>query len=141
VIGARAKIRTRFRVRYRLTPINSHQEQIVVTFREERGVTITPLAGIALGAVAFIVAGVRGPSIPPEGDLMKPATFDVAVGVFILSLVPWLNVSGFSETARRRWRTWMVGLLIYAFGIETIQQFRGIDPRFSKVEPGGQISG
>jgi hypothetical protein len=115
--------------------------QIVETFREERGVTITTLAGIALGAVALIVAGVRGPSIPPEGDLMKVATFDVAVGLFVLSLVPWLSVSGFSDTARRRWRTWMVGLLIYAFGIETIQQFRGIDPRFSQAEPGSQILG
>lgn len=115
--------------------------QIVATFREERGVTITTLAGIALGGIAFIVAGVHGPSIAPEGDLMKPATFDVAVGLFVLSLVPWLPVSGFSEAARQRWRRWMVGLLIYAFGIETIQQFRGIDPRFSQAEPGSQIFG
>ncbi len=115
--------------------------QIVATFREERGVTMTTLAGIVLGGVAFVVAGVRGPSIPPEGDLMKPATFDVAVGLFVLSLVPWLSVSGFSAAAHRRWRKWMVGLLIYVFGIETIQQFRGIDPRFSQAEPGSQIFG
>ncbi|MBI2189510.1 MAG: DUF4281 domain-containing protein [Acidobacteria bacterium] len=115
--------------------------QIVASFREERGVTMTALAGVALGGLAFIVAGLRGPEVPPEGDLMKPASFDVAVGLFILSLVPWLPGSGFSEAARRRWRTWMIGLLIYAFGTETVQQFRGIDPRFSRAEPASQILG
>jgi hypothetical protein len=115
--------------------------QIAAAFREERGVTLTALAGIALGGLVFIVAAWRGPEVPPEGDLMKPASFDVAVGLFILSLVPWLQASGFSDAARRRWRTWMVGLLIYAFGIETIQQFRGIDPRFSQVEPLSQVFG
>jgi hypothetical protein len=116
-------------------------QQIAAAFREERGITTTALGGMVLGGIAFIVAGIRGPSIPPEGDLMKPATFDVAVGLFVLSLVPWLSVSGLSAAARRRWRTWMIGLLIYAFGIETIQQFRGIDPRFSHAEPASQILG
>jgi len=115
--------------------------QILATYREERGVTAVALAGIALGGIAFIAAGLRGAEVPPEGDLMKPATFDVAVGLFILSLVPWLPVSGFAEVARRRWRQWMIGLGIYAFGIETIQQFRGIDPRFSQAEPASQIFG
>jgi hypothetical protein len=115
--------------------------QILAAYREERGVTAVALAGIALGGIAFIAAGLRGAGVPPEGDLMKPATFDVAVGLFLVSLVPWLPVSGFSEAARRRWRLWMMGLGIYAFGIETIQQFRGIDPRFSQAEPGSQVLG
>jgi hypothetical protein len=115
--------------------------QILARYREERGVTAVALAGILLGGIALVAAGLRGPEVPPEGDLMKPASFDVAVGLFILSLIPWLPVSGFSDAARRRWRGWMIGLLIYAFGIETIQQFRGIDPRFSQAEPGSQIFG
>jgi hypothetical protein len=115
--------------------------QILASFVEERWVTAVALAGVALGLVIAIVIAIRGALIPPEGDLMKPATFDVAVGLFILSLVPWLPVSGFSDVARRRWRMWMVGLLIYAFAIETIQQFRGIDPRFSHAEPISQIFG
>jgi hypothetical protein len=115
--------------------------QILATYREERGVTAVALAGLALGAVALLAAGLRGAEVPPEGDLMKPATFDVAVGLFMLSLIPWLPVSGFEETARRRWRLWMIGLGIYAFAVETIQQFRGIDPRFSQAEPASQILG
>jgi hypothetical protein len=115
--------------------------QIVAVYHEERGLTTTALAGIALGGIAFIAAGLRGPEVPPEGDLMKPASFDVAVGLFVLSLIPWLPVSGFSDATRRRWRRWMIGLLVYSFGIETIQQFRGIDPRFSQAEPVSQIFG
>lgn len=115
--------------------------QILFSYREERGLTATALVGVGLGLVALVVAGLRGSIVPPEGDLMKPATFDLAVGIFLLSLIPWLPVSGFSEAARRRWRGWMIGLALYAFAIETVQQFRGIDPRFSRAEPASQILG
>ena len=115
--------------------------QMLSTFREERGVTAVALVGIGLGLLTLVVAAIRGPVIAPEGDLMKPATFDLALGIFILSLIPWLPVSGFSDAARRRWRSWMMGLGLYAFAIETVQQFRGIDPRFSRAEPASQAFG
>jgi hypothetical protein len=116
-------------------------KQILSAFREEPGMTGVALFGIALGALMLLIAAVRGPLVPPEGDLMKPATFDLAVGFFILSLIPWLPTSGFGAAARRRWRRWMIGLVLYAFAIETIQQLRGIDPRFSQVEPISQLFG
>jgi hypothetical protein len=112
--------------------------QIANSYREERALTLTSLGGVALGAIILAIVFVRGPIVEPEGDLMKPATFNLAVGIFILSLIPWLPVSGFTDTGRRLWRRWMVAMLIYAFGIETIQQFRGIDPRFSLAEPASQ---
>ena len=115
--------------------------QILATFREERSVTAVALLGVGLGLAVLVIAGVRGPVIAPEGNLMKPATFDFAVGLFVLSLVPWLPASGFSAAARQRWRRWMTGLLLFAFASETIQQFRGIDPRFSRVEPASQLLG
>jgi hypothetical protein len=115
--------------------------QILSTFREERGVTAVALFGIGLGLVTLVIAAIRGAIVEPEGDLMKPATFDLAVGIFILTLIPWLPVSGFTDVARRRWRRWMIRLGLYAFAIETVQQFRGIDPRFSRAEPASQIFG
>src|SRR6185503_8698505 len=54
--------------------------------------------------------------------------------------IPWLPAA-FGETGRRRWRFWMTLLLVYAFGIETVQQLRGIDPRFSQAEPASQLLG
>jgi hypothetical protein len=115
--------------------------QIAAAFRAERAVTAVALLGIGLGILTLALAAVRGPIVEPEGDLMKPATFDLAVGIFILSLVPWLPASGFTDVARRRWRRWMVGLALYAFAIETVQQLRGIDPRFTQVEPASQALG
>ena len=126
------------------TPVSGRAptiRQIVAAYREERGLTATALFGIALGIVALLVIAVRGSIVPPEGDLMKPASFDIAVGIYVLSLIPWLPASGFSPAARSRWRHWSIGLLLYSFSIETIQQFRGIDPRFSRVEPASQIFG
>lgn len=114
---------------------------ILESYREERRVAGVSCAGVALGTLMLILIAVRGSaSVSPEGDLMKPATFDVAVGLFILSLIPWLPAA-FGETGRRRWRFWMTLLLIYAFGIETVQQLRGIDPRFSQAEPASQLFG
>ena len=115
--------------------------QIANVFREERALTLTALGGVAIGAIVLAIALVRGPIVAPEGDLMKPATFDLAVGIFILSLIPWLPASGFTDAGRRLWRRWMIAMLIYSFGIETVQQFRGIDPRFSLAEPQSQIFG
>ncbi len=115
--------------------------KIATVFREERGLTLTALSGVALGAIVLAIAFIRGPIVEPEGDLMKPATFNLAVGIFILSLIPWLPASGFTDAGRRLWRKWMIAMLIYSFGIETIQQLRGIDPRFSLAEPQSQIFG
>ncbi len=115
--------------------------QILQTYGDERGLTATALVGVGLGLVAVLVTALRGRAVPPEGDLMRAATFDLAVGLFMLSLIPWLPVSGFSTAARRRWRAWSIGLSLYAFVTETIQQFRGIDPRFSQAEPVSQVFG
>jgi hypothetical protein len=71
---------------------------------------------------------------------MKAATFDLAVGIFILSMIPWLPAA-FGDRARQRWSRWMIGLGLFAFAVETIQQFRGIDPRFSQAEPASQLLG
>lgn len=64
---------------------------IFAAYRENWSVTLVALAGVALGILSLLPIAVRGSAIvPPEGDLMKPATFDLAVGIFILSLIPWL---------------------------------------------------
>jgi len=101
------------------------------------------VVGISLGIFCLAVMALRGGApIPPEGDLQKPATFDIAVGIYLLTLALLLPSAGFSERGRKRWVAWNVGLFAYAFGIENIQIFRGLDPRFSRVAgPLDQILG
>lgn len=110
---------------------------------DNQALTIMGAVGILLGLFCLAVMAVRqGAPIPPEGDLHKAASFDVAVGIYLLTLALLLPSAGFSERGKRRWVAWNVGLFAYAFGIENIQIFRGLDPRFSRVAgPIDQILG
>jgi hypothetical protein len=100
-------------------------------------------AGIVLGLICLAVLAARhGVPIPPEGDLHKPASFDIAVGIYLLTVTLLLPSAGFSERGKKRWARWNVALFTYGYTIETVQIFRGLDPRFSKHgTPWDQIAG
>jgi len=90
--------------------------------------------GIVLGLICVAVMMARGGRpIPPEGDLTKAASFDAAIGIYAITLALLLPSSGFSEKGRRRWMWWQIALMVYSYTIETVQIFRGVDPRFSHV--------
>jgi hypothetical protein len=110
---------------------------------ENRPLALMGLLGIVLGLICLAVLAARGGApIPPEGDLTKSASFDIAVGIYLLTVTLLVSEAGFSDRGRRRWLWWNIGLVTYAYSIETIQIFRGIDPRFSKVgTPIDQIAG
>jgi hypothetical protein len=98
-------------------------------YARERPLFWTGMLGIALGALCFAGMAFHGVIVEPEGSLYKAATFDIAVGIFLLTLgliariadVGWL------------WRGTLIGLALFGYGVETIQIFRGYDPRFSRV--------
>jgi hypothetical protein len=71
----------------------------------------------------------HGVIVEPEGNLYKAASFDIAVGLFLLTLALIAKVAGVG----RGWRFTLVGLTLFGYGVETIQIFRGYDPRFSRV--------
>jgi hypothetical protein len=110
---------------------------------ENRAFTALGAVGILLGLVCLAVMALRrGVPIPPEGDLQKPASFDTAVGIYLLTLALLLPSAGFSERGRRRWVRWSIVVFGYAYLIENVQTFRGFDPRFSRVAgPIDQILG
>jgi hypothetical protein len=105
---------------------------------ENRALTALGAVGIFLGLFCLSVMALRhGAPIPPEGDLQKPASFDIAVGIYLLTLGLLLPSAGFSERGRRRWVRWSIVAFGYAYIIENVQTFRGLDPRFSRV--GGPV--
>ena len=110
---------------------------------ESRPLVVMGVIGIILGLVCTLVFVIRGGApIPPEGEVTKAASFDIAIGIYIITLALLLPEAHFSERGRRRWIWWNVGLLTYAYAIETVQILRGVDPRFSKVAtPFEQILG
>jgi hypothetical protein len=96
-------------------------------------VTAMGVIGLALAGVCAVAAALRGAEIPPEGNLLETASFDGAVGFFLLTLVVLAASAHWTPRGRRRWVAWLAGLAAYSYTIETVQAFRGVDPRFSQV--------
>ena len=91
-------------------------------------------AGIILGLIVSAVWVARGGEpIPPEGELGKAITFNIGVGIYLLTIALILPTAGFSEKTRRRWTFWAAAIFAYSYSLETIQTLRGIDPRFTRV--------
>ena len=59
--------------------------------------------------------------------------FDVAVGIYLLTLVLMVPLARFSRGGLWTWRISLALLSLYAFGMENVQIARGIDPRFTEV--------
>ncbi len=108
-----------------------------------RTLLVLGLVGLALAAACTVVAIFRGGlAIGAEGDLSKAITFDGAVGLYLLTLGFFVPLAGFTAQGLRRWLGWSIGIFAYAYGLETIQTLRGLDPRFTKVgSPVDQILG
>ncbi|HJS75730.1 MAG TPA: hypothetical protein VJ921_15665 [Vicinamibacteria bacterium] len=93
----------------------------------------TGMLGIALGLICIVGMAFHGVIVEPEGNLYKAASFDIAVGLYLLTLALITKIAAFTPQGLRRFRRVLIGLALYGYAVETIQIFRGFDPRFSKV--------
>ena len=92
------------------------------------------LLGIVLGIGCAVAIVVRGSElVGAEGHLRKAMAFDVAVGIYLLTLILLLPLARFSRRGLAAWRVSMTLLTLYAFAMENVQIARGIDPRFTQV--------
>jgi hypothetical protein len=106
----------------------------LAVFRRERAVTAVALLGIVLGLGCAAAIGIRGSElVGTEGHLRKAMSFDIAVGIYLLTLVMLMPLARFSPHGRTAWRVAQVALVLFAFGMENVQIARGIDPRFTRV--------
>jgi hypothetical protein len=103
----------------------------------EPGLVAVGVAGIALALLCLVAVAVRGRFIPPEGKMLDAATFCFGVGVFTLTVALLLPLAGYSPPARRRWRRAYYVFAVYGLVLESVQAFRGLDPRFT--EEGGPV--
>ena len=84
-------------------------------YSHERPLFWTGVLGIALGAVCFFGMAFHGVIVEPEGNLYKAATFDIAVGLFLLTLALIARISDVGP----RWRWTLIGLALFDYGVET----------------------
>jgi hypothetical protein len=116
---------------------------VAALLHRERALTLIALLGFALAGVTALVAAIHGDwLLEPEGRLKEALRFDLAIGIYTLTLALLLPLAGMSPAGQRRWRGWAIGLTIFAYLMENVQSWRGLDPRFSKVAgPVDQILG
>ena len=102
----------------------------------EPGLCAVGAAGLVLAVVCLVGVAVEGATIPPEGKLLDAATFCFGVGVFTFTIALLLPLAGYPPAARRRWRRAFYIFPVYGLVLESVQAFRGIDPRFTEEGSG-----
>jgi hypothetical protein len=107
-------------------------EPSVKLFEGERALIITGLIGFLLSAGISIFIFFNDPIIAPEGNMRDAFSFNAAIGMFILSIAAILPLSRFGARKRKVVRWLFIFASIYSYTIETLQNFRGLNPRFSR---------
>lgn len=106
-------------------------------FAREPSLVSVGAAGLLLSCLCLVAVGVRGTFIPPEGKMLDAVRFTFGVGLFTLTMALLLPLAGYSSRARRRWLWGYLVFAGYGLAVESIQSFRGLDPRFP--EAGGPL--
>ncbi len=99
-------------------------------FKQEKSLIVAGLLGFLLAGICGIWVLIYGGPVAPEGNIGKAFSFNAALGIFLLSTAAILPFSGMG-TRSKAWFRWSYILLaLYSYFAETVQNFRGVDPRF-----------
>jgi hypothetical protein len=107
-------------------------EATVKLFEGERALVIIGIFGFILSAGIAIYMFFRGSIILPEGNVKDAFSFNAAIGTYILSIAAILPLTRFNTARRKAVRGLFIFTSLYSYTIETVQNFRGISPRFSR---------
>lgn len=108
-------------------------KKAAVTFFEgEKWLVLTGLLGFLLAAICGVWVLLHGGPVSPDGDVMKAFSFNAALGLFLLSTAAIMPFTALGKISREIFRWSYIFLALYSYGAETVQNFRGIDPRFVK---------
>jgi hypothetical protein len=114
-------------------------EPVVKLFEGEKELVLTGLIGFILAGSIAMYIFFKGPIIAPEGNMKDAFSFNTALGMFILSIAAILPLATFTKRKRKAIRSLFISTSLYSYTIETLQNFRGISPRFSRVGTGIDI--
>lgn len=102
-------------------------------FEGEKWLIYTGILGFLLAAVCGGYVLLHGAVVLPEGNVRNAFSFNAAIGMFILSIAAFMPLTGLPEKKRARLRWWFIWITLIGYGIETVQHFRGINPRYSEA--------
>ncbi|MDF2962021.1 MAG: hypothetical protein K0S39_3756 [Paenibacillus sp.] len=101
-------------------------------FKGEGLLVLTGLIGLGLAAGIAIYIAMYGSVILPEGNAESAFSFNAALGLFTLSMAAIFPLAGLQQRNRAMVRRFFIAAALLAYALETIQHFRGINPRFSQ---------
>jgi hypothetical protein len=101
-------------------------------FEGEKWLVMTGLLGFLLAGICAFWVMLYGGEVSPKGDVSKAFSFNAALGIFLLSTAAIAPLSGMGLMSRAIFRWSYILLALYSYGAETIQNFRGVNPRFVK---------
>lgn len=104
----------------------------VKLFEGERALVFTGIFGFILSAGIAVYMFFQGAIILPEGNLKDAFSFNAAIGIYILSIAAILPLTSLNTKKRKIVRWVFIITSFYCYTIETMQNFRGIIPRFSR---------
>lgn len=93
---------------------------------------LTALLGFALAAFCGVWTLLYGGEIGAEGDVSKAFSFNAALGIFLLSTAAVAPYSALGAKGRAFFRWSYILIALYAYFAETVQNFRGVNPRFTQ---------
>nr|WP_223192351.1 hypothetical protein [Paenibacillus sedimenti] len=101
-------------------------------FEGEKWLVITGLLGFLLAGICAVWVMLNGAEVSPNGDVSKAISFNAALGIFILSTAAISPLSGLGMKSRAIFRWSYIVLALYSYFAETVQNLRGVNPRFVK---------
>jgi len=99
-------------------------------FEGEKWLVASGLLGLLLAGICAVWVMLYGGKVAPEGDVSKAFSFNAALGVFLMSTAAIVPFSAMSAKGRAFFRWSYIMLALYAYVAETVQNFRGMNPRF-----------
>lgn len=116
---------------------NELMASAVSIFKREKGLVMLGLLGFVIAGCTAVFMFFHGVVVLPEGDIKNVFSFAAALGIFLLSIAAILPFAGFTARRRKVIRRLFIAAASYSYLIETLQNFRGFNPRFSKA--GGPV--
>ncbi|MBD1381736.1 hypothetical protein [Metabacillus arenae] len=105
---------------------------LIKLFEGERWLVLTGLLGFLLAGICGVWVILYGGSVAPDGDVSKAFSFNAALGMFLLSTAAIIPLSAMGTKSKAIFRWSYIILALYSYFAETLQNFRGINPRFVK---------
>jgi hypothetical protein len=102
----------------------------VAFFEGEKGLVLTGLLGFLLAGICAVWVLLYGGPVSPNGNVSHAFSFNAALGIFLLSTAAIVPFAGMGPRSKAFFRWSFIVLALYSYLAETVQNFRGANPRF-----------